>query len=508
MMVAESRIARVTLAGLLQELCDSVSLPQLEVTGLATDSRAVREGDLFLAVQGLQTHGLRFARQALQQGAAAVLWEPVADATLQRIAASLDVPVVAVNGLGHKLGRIADRFYGHPTGQLRVIGVTGTDGKTSVTHFIAQSFSALGQRCGLLGTLGYGVYGELRSPTHTTPDALRLQTEFAALRDRGVRQAAMEVSSHALHQQRTAGVLFHTAVLTHLSRDHLDYHGSVEAYTEAKRQLFLSPGLGCAVLNVADDFGRSLAQELRQQLRVIAYQGGAGAAAREYAEWLMLRSVEPLERGLRLRLDSSWGAAEFEAPLLGAFNAENLLAATGALLAAGVPLDTAARGLARVTTVAGRMELFSIPGAPRVVVDYAHTPHALESALTALRPHCTGELLCVFGAGGDRDPGKRPQMGAAAERCADRVILTSDNPRSEDPQAILDQILAGFAEPARAMCVPERAEAIEAAIRSAAPDDLVLVAGKGHEDYQEIGSTRHTFSDRVQVESELRRLGQ
>ena len=273
------------LAWLLHDLDAGPTLPALEVAGLATDSRALQPGDLFLAAQGLQAHGLRHVEQALARGAAAVVWEPVEDAELQRLAASLAVPAVAVPGLGHKLGIIADRFYAHPTVGMRIIGVTGTDGKTSVTHFIAQALSAAGRACGLLGTLGYGVYGALRTPTHTTPDALRLQAEFAALRDQGVRQAAMEVSSHALHQHRTAGVAFHTAVLTHLSRDHLDYHGSVEAYAEAKRRLFTTPGLACAVLNVADAFGRQLAQQLRDGLRVIAYQRGADGAAPSEGGW-------------------------------------------------------------------------------------------------------------------------------------------------------------------------------------------------------------------------------
>jgi len=507
MMAAESHMPALSLAWLLDGLCTAAALPDIELTGLATDSRSVQPGDLFLAAQGLQAHGLSYVDQALKRGAAAVLWEPVEGAALQQLAESLAVPTLAVPGLGHKLGIIADRFYAHPTGELHVIGVTGTDGKTSVTHFIAQALSGTGQPCGLLGTLGYGVYGALRTPTHTTPDALRLQAEFAALRDRRVRHAAMEVSSHALHQRRTAGVAFHTAVLTHLSRDHLDYHGSVEAYAEAKRRLFFSPGLACAVLNVKDEFGRQLAQQLGNSLRVIAYRGVSGGEARAYPEWLELQWMRPLARGIALRIDSSWGAAEFEAPLLGAFNAENLLAALGALLAAGLPLESAVQRLARVTTVAGRMELFSVSGSPRVVVDYAHTAHALESALQALRPHCSGELICVCGAGGDRDRGKRPHMGAAAERFADRVILTSDNPRSEDPQAIIDQIRAGFAEPGRALCIVERAVAIETALREAAPDDLVLVAGKGHEDYQQIGSTRYPFSDREQVQAVLRRLG-
>jgi UDP-N-acetylmuramoyl-L-alanyl-D-glutamate--2,6-diaminopimelate ligase len=508
MMAVEEHMSAPSLRWLLEQLREAGGLPELAVTGLATDSRAVQPGDLFLAVRGLRTHGLNHVEQALQRGAVAVLWEPVEDAVAERIAKSLRVPAVPVPGLAQKLGIIADRFYAHPTAQMHVIGVTGTDGKTSVTHFIAQALSGKGERCGLFGTLGYGVYGMLRSPTHTTPDALRLQAEFAALRDQGVRHAAMEVSSHALHQHRTAGAVFHTAVLTHLSRDHLDYHGSIEAYAEAKRRLFFTPGLACAVLNVADDFGRGLAQQLCQQLRVIAYQGAAGGVARSFARWLELRGVEPLERGLRLSLDSSWGATEFEAPLLGAFNAENLLAALGALLAAGLSLEVAVQRLSRVQTVAGRMELFGLPAGPRVVVDYAHTPHALESALRALRPHVEGELVCVFGAGGDRDPGKRPHMGAVAEGCADRVILTSDNPRSEHPRVILDQILSGFGEPGRARIIPDRAEAIESAIRGAAADDLVLVAGKGHEEYQQIGATRHPFSDRDQVQAVLRRLAQ
>jgi UDP-N-acetylmuramoyl-L-alanyl-D-glutamate--2,6-diaminopimelate ligase len=508
MMAAQSHGQGISLAWLLDGLHGATRLPEIEVTGLATDSRAVQPGELFLAVQGLQVHGLSHVKQALQRGAVAVVWEAVQDPLLIRTAEALSVPVVAVAGLGHKLGIIADRYFGHPSADMHVIGVTGTDGKTSVSHFIAQALSGSGQECGLLGTLGYGVFGNLHSPTHTTPDALRLQAEFAALRRRGVRRVVMEVSSHALHQQRTAGLAFHTAVLTQLSRDHLDYHGSVEAYAEAKRRLFISAGLNCAVLNVNDDFGQRLAQQLAGRLRVIAYQHAKGATAGRYADWITLKSVRPLAGGIALRIDSSWGKAEFEAPLLGDFNAENLLAALGALLAAGVSLDTAVQHLCAVRTVPGRMELFKVPGAPGVVVDYAHTPHALESALQALRLHCSGELVCVFGAGGERDQGKRPQMGAVAERLADRVILTSDNPRGEQPEAIIEQILAGFAEPQRAARVVERAAAIAAAVAEAAPDDLVLLAGKGHEDYQQIGSSRHPFSDRLQVRNLLQRRGE
>lgn len=508
MMAAESTTPGISLATLLEGLSAERFLQDVVVQGLATDSREVRPGDLFLARQGLQVHGLLHVQQALERGAAAVVWEPVDDIRVLRIADALPVPAVAVAGLGQRLGIIADRFYAHPSHALHMIGVTGTDGKTSVTHFIAQALSGEGESCGLLGTLGYGLYGDLCPPSHTTPDAVRLQQELATLRGRGASCVAMEVSSHALHQQRTAGVMFDTAVLTHLSRDHLDYHGSVEAYAEAKRRLFLSPDLRCAVLNLEDEFGRQLARELEPQLRVIGYRAAPGGALHDYPDWLELNSVQSLPGGIALDIASSWGAAQLQAPLLGTFNAQNLLAALGALLACGMSLEVAVQRLSRVQTVPGRMELCSVPGKPRVVIDYAHTPHALETVLQALRPHCSGRLVCVFGAGGNRDKGKRPQMGFVAERNADRVYLTSDNPRNEDPALILDQIAAGFDAPARALRIEDRAAAIAAAIRDADPDDLVLVAGKGHESFQQIGARKLPFSDRDQVWQVLREPGE
>ena len=477
MMAAESTVKGVSLAWLLEGLCTDGTVPVMEVSGLATDSRLVCPGDLFLAGQGLRAHGLAYVDQAIRQGAVAVAWEPVADSTVSDWVAGLPLPAVAVAGLTQKLGVIADRFYAHPSKELNVIGVTGTDGKTSVTHFIAQAMSSGDQACGLIGTLGYGVYGDLQVPSHTTPDALRLQAELSAMRDHGVRHVAMEASSHALHQHRTAGVDFNVAVLTHLSRDHLDYHGSVEAYAEAKRRLFESAGLSCAVLNVNDDFGCQLAKQLDARMRVIAYQGRPDGAARAYSNWIELTALQALQQGLAMQLESSWGAAELKVSLLGGFNADNLLAALGALLGSGLTLEGAVQRLSRVTTVPGRMELFAQDGAPRVVVDYAHTPNALETALRALRPHCAGELVCVFGAGGDRDQGKRPFMGAAAERYADRVVLTSDNPRHENPDSILDQIASGFEQPQRAVRISDRARAIETVVREAAPGDLILVAG-------------------------------
>lgn len=501
MMAVQSQLPGVRVTQLLEGFVQG-ALPDIEVSGLATDSRLVQSGDLFLASKGLQVHAVSHAAEAVRQGAVAVVWEPVADELPRRQAESLDIPVVALAGLGQKLGLIADRFYAHPSRQQHVIGVTGTDGKTSVTHYLAQALSGDGA-CGLLGTLGYGVYGQLQSPTHTTPDAVRLQAELARLRDDGVKAVAMEVSSHALHQHRSDGVAFNTAILTHLSRDHLDYHGSIEAYADAKRRLFSMPGLETAVLNVGDEFGRQLAGQLQNQVRVIVY-GQPKYCVGLSADWIALEAVTPRDSGLALRLDTSWGPAEFETSLLGEFNASNLMAALGGLLAAGITLRDAVSRLSRVTTVAGRMELFEQRHAPRVVVDYAHTPHALETVLQALRPHCRGELVCLFGAGGDRDAGKRPQMGRIAERYADRVVLTSDNPRSERPQAILDDIAAGMLESQRVERIIDRGAAIDAVVDEAGVDDLILVAGKGHEDIQQIGDRRLVFSDRDRVRQALR----
>lgn len=507
MMAAESIYPGVSLDHLLAGFTDVSGLPPVAVSGIASSSELVVSGDLFLAVAGARTHGLHFAHQALAQGAVAVIWDATSEPELRNLAKSLSVPCIELTGLGRKAGLIADRFYGHASAAMHCIGITGTDGKTSVSHFIAQALSTSQQPCGLFGTLGYGSYGDLHTPTHTTPDALRLQAEIASLRDRGIKQMVMEVSSHALHQHRTEGVAFNTAVLTHLSRDHLDYHGSVEAYAEAKRRLFETAELKCAVLNVSDNFGRQLGKALQSHLRVIACYVDRRESPSEYDEWLALKHITPLANGIEIQLDSSWGEARLKVALPGAFNAENILVALGALLAAGLPFDKAIKNLSAVSTVPGRMELFAVSGRPRVVVDYAHTAHALQSVLQSLRPHCKGELVCVFGAGGDRDPGKRPQMGAAAEHGADRILITNDNPRSEDPQEIMRQIVAGFEQPQRAICIEDRAEAIESAITTAAVDDWILVAGKGHEQVQYLGSDSLPFSDRLLVEQCLRRAG-
>jgi UDP-N-acetylmuramoyl-L-alanyl-D-glutamate--2,6-diaminopimelate ligase len=412
-----------------------------------------------------------------------------------------------VAGLRGKAGIIADRFFNAPSHSIKVIGITGTNGKTSVSHYLAQSLGAE-LACGVIGTLGVGFPGELAESTHTTPDPVTLQETLAMLRRAGARAVAMEVSSHALEQGRAAGVRFSHALFTNLSRDHLDYHGDMDTYGAAKRRLFRMPGLRWAVLNLDDPLSREIAGELATGVRVAYYSTQRDARRPARCDlWLRASEVTPGPKGLYLRLATSAGMGDFEVDLLGRFNASNLLAVLAVLLSRGLPLERALREVARVRGVPGRMERFGGDGAPLVVVDYAHTPDALEQALLNLREHTRDRIHCVVGCGGERDPGKRPLMGAIAERLSDRVILTDDNPRGEDGDAIVEEIRAGMERP-DAVCVErQRALAIRLAIATASERDLVLVAGKGHETIQDMGELKVHFSDRAQVLQVLQERG-
>lgn len=464
------------------------------VTGLASDSRNVQPGDLFFAVRGGQRHGLEFLATVKAAGAAAVVWEPPWNGLFAVDDALLSL---AAPELRQKLGLIASRFYGEPSRHLRVIGITGTDGKTSCAHFIAQALSdAASGPCGILGTLGVGVHGQTEPSLHTTPDPLAVQRWLAGLVETGRRHAVMEVSSHALDQGRVNGIAFAVAVLTQLSRDHLDYHGTLDAYATAKRRLFTEHQPDWAVLNVDDAFGQRLVAEAQVRCGVIAYGLGERPTALERFVWG--KRLELTANGLRLHIQSSWGQGEVWTGLLGRFNASNLLTTLATLLALETPFDEALARLERTATVPGRMErVGGEPSQPLAVIDYAHTPHALEQVLSALREHGGNRRLwCVFGCGGDRDPGKRPLMGAVAERLADRVIVTDDNPRTEDSDRIISDILAGMTDSAAAMVVRDRRAAIFHALAEAEAGDIVLIAGKGHEDYQIVGTERFPFSDR------------
>lgn len=487
----QAALTALSLRSLLEGLAPVPGRLACDVTGLANDSRRVRPGDLFLATRGLHHHGLEFLPAVRAAGAAAVAWEPPYEGPVSG-GGDRGLPLIAVQGLGRKLGLIAERFYGEPCKSLEIVGITGTDGKTSCAHFIAQSLDA----CGLLGTLGYGVHGQLRQASHTTPDAVTLWCWLAQLRDRGMRRVAMEISSHALDQGRVAGLRCTVAVLTHLTRDHLDYHGSLAAYAAAKSRLFLEQPPGCAVLNMDDALGRQLALQLMgSPTKIIGYglrqRSPQGLDAFVWGQGLDLSAT-----GLEMQVLSSWGSGRLSTQLLGRFNASNLLAALAALRALAVPFTEALQRLSRVSTVPGRMERFGgSAGKPLIVVDYAHTPYALEQVLRALREHGRGRLWCVFGCGGDRDFGKRPLMGGCVEQFADRIIVTDDNPRTEDPQQIVQHILAGIKRPDRVKVLRDRAAAIRSALNQAAAEDSVLIAGKGHEDYQIIGDERFAFSD-------------
>jgi len=455
------------------------------VTGLAIDSRQVEPGDLFLATPGAQVDGRRFMADAASRGAAAIVYEPNGV-----VEPALPVPAFGIERLRQQAGVIADRFFGAPSRQLVVIGVTGTNGKTTCTQLLAQALDQAPQRCAVIGTLGFGFPGELNESLHTTPDAVTVHRLLRAFVDGGARYASMEVSSHALDQGRVTAVGFDVAVFTNLTRDHLDYHGDMRAYGDAKGSLFDWPTLRHAVINVDDGFGNALARRVGERVPVTTYGFSAGD--------LHVRELGLTRSGIDVLVRTPRGDARLKSTLFGRFNVYNLLAVLGALLALDLPLTDAIARLSRARPAPGRVEHFGGQGRqPLVVVDYAHTPDALEQVLATLREHTRGRVICVFGCGGDRDRGKRPQMGAIAERLADQVILTDDNPRTEDADAIIADIRAGMrTEPVVAR---DRRGAIAQAIAQAGSDDIVLVAGKGHEDYQQVGATRFPYSDRATV---------
>lgn len=481
-------------------------LPELEglsadlaVTGLVMDSREVRPGDAFVAIAGFGAHGLNFVDAARDAGAAAILFEPPAPDTLPAPA-----DAIPVAGLRRRMGTMADRFHGHPSAAMTTVGVTGTNGKTSTVQLLAQAWTLRGQKAGTVGTLGAGLWPKIVPTGFTTPLVLRMHALLAELRDEGAQAVAMEVSSHALDQGRVDGVHFDVGVFTNLTRDHLDYHGDMASYGAAKARLFDWPGLRAAAVNLDDPFGRELFDAVGGKVRAVGFssRGAAGASVRA-------DDVQLDGSGIRFMLDAGGQAHPVRSPLLGRFNVDNLLGVAATLFALGMAPALVAETLSQLAPVDGRMNrLGGEGGQPLVVIDYAHTPDALEQALASLRAHTAGALTCVFGCGGERDRGKRPQMAAIAERLADRVIVTDDNPRNEDGDVIVADIVEGFADTTRVLVQRDRAAAIAHALANAGADDVVLVAGKGHEPYQEIAGIRHVFDDTAVARELLRRRTQ
>ena len=486
-MPAEHVTTKPTLADLLQGFADA---PSIVIENISSDSRALKPGDLFLACGGDNSHGLDYIDDALAAGVAAIVWD---SSTASRPDCDVGIPMVAVPGLAQHLGEIASRFYARPSSALRVIGITGTNGKTTVAWLIAQCCELLEQSCGYIGTLGYGVGSIDGAEGMTTPGAIELHAHLADFRDAGAACAAIEVSSHALAQGRVDGIEFETVLFTNLSRDHLDYHGDMQRYADAKARLFQVSKAKHRIINLDSDFGTELAGRCGQAVVVVSTKVDRVANGRPF---VFVRSVVAQTNGWRVTVSSSWGDGEFTLPLPGDFNVANAVIALAYFLQQGVPITTVCDALAFVSAPPGRMQrITAAEDLPAVYIDYAHTPEAVDLALRALKAHLKGRLWCVFGCGGDRDPGKRPQMGALAERHADQLIITNDNPRYEDPASIVADIVAGLAKPEAATIIEDRAAAIAWVIREAAADDVVLIAGKGHENYQLLGDQRLNFSD-------------
>ena len=464
------------------------------ITGMSVDSHTVTTGQVFFAIAGRHTHGEVYIDDVLQRGAVAVVKEAADNQVIFSELAGMagKIPCIAMPNLAQKLGSYAAKFYHYPTQEMQVIGVTGTNGKTSVTHFISQILQQLTQQpCGLIGTLGYGVYGKLHAGLHTTPEAIRLQSLFAQLHDQQVKTVVMEVSSHGLAQGRVNATKFDIAVFTNLTRDHLDYHGTMQAYGEAKQILFHFPEVTAAVINADDEFGQKLLRDLPARVHPLTY-------SLEHENSDVFAQFQPTSAGYVVKIHSAWGQGEFVLPLLGKFNIYNMLAALTVLLPLGLPFAQVLTACAHLTPVAGRMEKLTQPQQPMAIIDYAHTPDALQKVLVAVRQHCAGKLWCVFGCGGDRDRGKRAVMGQIAQQYADAVVLTDDNPRHEASEAIIADISVGCPNPTA--IIPQREQAILYALATATTDDVVVIAGKGHEDYQEVDGQRFPFSDKAVVE--------
>ena len=486
-----------------------VDVPErLEVSDITQDSRSVTPGAAFLACRGRTHHGLDFAADAVAAGARAILWEPAPGVSAPALDAA--VVVCAVPNLSAQLGFIADRFFDAPSASLTLAGITGTNGKTTCAWLLAQALQFCGRHTAYIGTLGAGIPGALTALAHTTPDALTLQRLLAQLRSSGFDSVAMEVSSHALDQDRCAGLRFHTAVFTNLTHDHLDYHGDMSAYGAAKARLFNWPTLSARVINVDDAFGLELA---RDQLQAQLARGAPGARlfltsqrptewVASAAEYVCASAVRASAGGLAIDIESSRGSGRLDSSLIGSFNVDNLLTVLAVLLAWELPLARACDALARCSAPPGRMQAEGGGERPLALIDYAHTPDALAKALQAARAHCRGRLWCVFGCGGERDRGKRGEMGRIAAALADQIIVTDDNPRREDPGEIVAAIMDGITAAggaARTRVIHDRSQAIHAALSGTPAADVVLVAGKGHEDYQIVGRDRRPFSDAAVV---------
>ena len=499
-MIHDPKKLTMSLNKLLAGFANSALIIDTEVCGLANDNRKVKPGYLFFACRGLSVHGKDFISAAIAAGATAIALET--DSVEEALEISVkhgSIPVIAINDLSDKLGFIASRFYDDPSKQFSLIGITGTNGKTSVAHLTAQCLNSKQHACGVLGTLGAGVWGNVQAIQHTTPDALELQYWLFKMHQQSAAYVAMEVSSHGLDQGRVNACQFDVAVFTNLTRDHLDYHGDIQSYGNSKLKLFKRPELTKVVVNLDDPYTNTIISNLSSHVDVVGITLNPGLKV-EGVKVVSAMNICMGQLGLEFDISSPWGDAHLQSHLLGDFNVSNLLSVLAVALLLDFPLQDVVEKLSNVRAPAGRLESFGSDESPLVVVDYAHTPDALEKVLLTLQAHAKGKLFVLFGCGGDRDQGKRAKMGALAEKIADVVWLTDDNPRTEKSQRIIEDILVGIKNPQLITVNTDRRGAIEGIISAAnSADDIVLIAGKGHEDYQIIGNERIDFSDRELV---------
>lgn len=455
-----------------------------EISGIQNDSRKIKPGDLFLAYPGAIADGRLFIEKAISAGAVALAYEP---ADFPKNCQFLEaIPCISVPNLALKLGYIAQKFYANPGASLKISGITGTNGKTTIAYQLAQAHDLLGQQSAYIGTIGQGTVNKLELVDNTTPDALCLQKLLFQYKKQNIKQVCMEVSSHALAQNRVDAIEFNQAIFTNLTLDHLDYHHTMEDYAAAKAQLFAGKSLEWAIINKDDAYQQIMADVLKPQVKKLTY-GMAPGSDVHVINWRM--DI----KGTEIEVASPWGNYQLKIKALGAFNIYNSLAVFSSLLASGYPPEKVVAVMSELKAAPGRLEI--VASAPYVLVDYAHTPDALENALITLAQLKKGRLWLVFGCGGDRDKSKRPIMGKIASEHADQIVITSDNPRSENPKSIIEEIAQGVLSPSKMIQLVNREEAIAYALNNADKDDIILIAGKGHEAYQEIGKVKHIFSD-------------
>ncbi len=482
------------LSDLLKDVVTVPTSKDMQITGISEYSADVISGDLFIATSGLQ-----YSADAIANGAVAIICESHGEVETLRMDST--IPMFPCNNLAGFVGDIAARFYGEINADIKTIAVTGTDGKSSVAHLVAQALEQSDQRCGLIGTLGYGRLANLSEATHTTPPIARIAREYFKFNEMGCTAVAMEASSHGIQQGRLSNVPIHTAVLTNITRDHLDYHKSVEDYIQAKAGLFFTHQPENAVINLDDAIGRQWCEQLDSLVAVITFSLG-NVEADVYAI-----DVQYLQNATMMKLSIKGKETHVHVPLLGEFNVLNVLAVAAILLSLGKNHQQIEQALNKLDAVPGRMQRVSVQkGTVAVVVDYAHTPAALFAALNAVREHCVGKLICVFGCGGNRDAGKRSQMGKIASRYSDHAVITSDNPRNEKPQDIIDEIISGCVNKDSYTVIVDRKQAIEYALQMASANDAVLIAGKGHEKYQYIKDQKLAFDDVEIAAKQLARL--